>query len=480
MACLLSVGTTRRLAELMGAATPARTSRSALLIAAYEYQDPKLARLRAPPHDVEALGRVLADPRIGGYEVRTLVNEPHWAVLEEIEAFFADRKPDDLLLLYFSCHGVKDVTGRLYFAARSTNLSRLGSTALSSAWINEQLERSRSKRLVVLLDCCYSGAFAKGLAPRSGPSVVIDDSLGGRGRAIIAASDAMEYAWEDDELSLDEGQPSLFTRALVAGLETGDADRDGDGVVSVEELYDYVYDKVRQLTSHQTPTKSSHGEQGDLILARNPRPRVPTPQFQQEPLPLELDSALHDRRVWIRRAAISELALLLSGNHPGLAPSAERALRDLASHDDDPDVKSAAEAALAIPIHQGRASLPDSEKAPSKPAELAETVVEREPLTASDATPASHGGATSSAGDGLLTTVSRFLMHRTRRYSTASMLLGMLALVPLLAFMAGPLAILLARAAKRRDEVWARGAVAVAILATIGGFAISVIWLSAP
>lgn len=329
----------------MGAGEHVSGRRSALLVAAYDYDDPKLARLRAPPHDVEALHRVLADPTIGGYDVRVLVNESHGMVLEEIEDFFADRKPDDLLLLYFSCHGVKDLTGRLYFATSSTKLSRLGSTGLSSAWINEQLDRSRSRRVVVLLDCCYSGAFAKGLAPRSGPSVAVSESLGGRGRAVIAASDAMEYAWEDDVLTLEDGQSSLFTRAVVTGLETGDADRDADGEVAVDELYDYVYERVREATPHQTPTKSSYGEQGDLIIARNPNP--PAPPVEPEPLPLELDSALHDRRTWIRRAAITELQALRLGDRPGLAISAERALQHMADNDEEPDVQVAAAAALA-------------------------------------------------------------------------------------------------------------------------------------
>jgi hypothetical protein len=319
--------------------------RAALLVAAHEYVDPKLARLRAPPHDVEALQRVLADPAIGGYDVRTLINEPHGHVLEEIEAFFADRGPDDLLLLYFSCHGVKDLTGRLYFAAATTKLSLLAATGLSSSWINEQLDRSRSRRVVVLLDCCYSGAFAKGLAPRSGPTIAATESLGGRGRAVIAASDAMEYAWEGDDLALDAGQPSVFTRALVTGLETGEADRDGDGAVAVEELYDHVFDQVRRATPHQTPTKSSYGEQGDLLVARNPNP--PPPPIAPEPLPAELASAPYDRRAWHRRAAVTELRVLLEGERPGVTISAARALQQLADHDEDAAVKEAAAAALA-------------------------------------------------------------------------------------------------------------------------------------
>ena len=40
-----------------------------------------------------------------------------------VEEFFADREPDDLLLVHFSCHGVKDEDGELYFATPNTELA---------------------------------------------------------------------------------------------------------------------------------------------------------------------------------------------------------------------------------------------------------------------------------------------------------------------------------------------------------------------
>ena len=41
------------------------------------------------------------------------------------------------------------------------------------------------------------------------------------------------------------------------GLTTGDADRDNDGHIALGELYDYVYDRVRERSPHQTPCKPS-------------------------------------------------------------------------------------------------------------------------------------------------------------------------------------------------------------------------------
>src|SRR6266571_5386329 len=224
-------------------------ARSALIVASYEYGDPGLRRLHAPASDARALAAVLQDPGIGGFEVRTLLNEPAHVVNLAVEEFFADRRPDDLLLVHFSCHGVKDEDGELYFAASNTLLRRLGATAVAADFVNRRMSRSRSRRVVLLLDCCYAGAFERGMTARAGTGVGIEERFGGRGRAVITASSAMEYAFEGDQLAdTQELMPSVFTSALVQGLETGEADRDQDGMVALDELYDYVYDKVQAAT----------------------------------------------------------------------------------------------------------------------------------------------------------------------------------------------------------------------------------------
>ena len=100
----------------------------ALIVAADRYDDSRLANLRAPAQDARQLAEVLADPAVGGYRVTTLLNQPGHVVSEEIEGFFAEGRLDDLLLLYMSCHGFKDVAGHLYFCLSTTKLDRLAAT----------------------------------------------------------------------------------------------------------------------------------------------------------------------------------------------------------------------------------------------------------------------------------------------------------------------------------------------------------------
>jgi uncharacterized caspase-like protein len=225
---------------------------AALIIACSEYEDGDLRQLRAPATDAERLAEVLEEPAIGGFEVTTQLNQPSQVLNLAIEDFFADRGRDDLLLLYVSSHGVEDDDGRLYFAATNTRLRRLGATAVAAAFVNEQMTKSRSRRIVLLLDCYYIGAFPQGALAHGGKRMEIKERFDGRGRAVLTASSAIEYSFEGDTLS-GVGQPSVFTSALVEGLKTGAADLDMDGMISVDELYEYVFDRVRDKTPNQTP-----------------------------------------------------------------------------------------------------------------------------------------------------------------------------------------------------------------------------------
>ena len=142
-------------------------SRYALIIAISEYTDSDFQKLISPGKDAEALASILENPEIGGFnEVKVIKNQPAYKVNEEIQAFFSDRRRNDLLLLYFSCHGIKDEDGHLYYAAINTRRKLLAATAISANFVNDVMSRSPSSQQVLLLDCVYSGAFSKGIIPR--------------------------------------------------------------------------------------------------------------------------------------------------------------------------------------------------------------------------------------------------------------------------------------------------------------------------
>ena len=351
--------------------------RHALIVATDTYSDPKLRRLRAPARDAEALADVLRDPEIGDFEVSLATNENDAALRRRIAAFFSDRARDSLLLLHFSCHGLKDDSGQLYFAAADTEVEHLDATAIPAEFVSRQMARSRSNNVLMLLDCCYSGAIARGLRFRAGDSVDVNDQLGGSGRAIITASNAMEYAFEGDELT-GEGLPSVFTSAVVKALVTGEADRDQDSWISVRELYDFVRDEVREITPNQRPNMISHLE-GELYVARS-RWVVPSE------LPRELIDGIDSAAAAIREGAVNGLAELLHGRDRGLADAARRRLESVVANDDSRRVSAAAAAALAPPA----AAAPQAEPAPEpqpEPAPKPPLAAETEPPPAAERPP---------------------------------------------------------------------------------------------
>lgn len=313
--------------------------RFALIVAADQYNDGKLRQLRAPAHDAAELRTVLSDSNIGSFTVKSILNESAQQVQEEVEQFFKQREPEDLLLLYFACHGVKDQRGRLYLAMPDTKLELIASTGVAAHFINEQMEASRSRRIVLILDCCYSGAYARGFAPRSDTRVGVCESFEGHGRVVLTASDALEYAFEDDELRTEMQHSSIYTGAMVRGLRTGDADLDRDGRVSVDDLYSFTYREVRARTPNQTPSKVDM-VRGSIYLAANPRIEASSISSSVDPF----RAVTSDRR-WQREEAALELRKLTEDADAVVAQAAQAALQRLTA-DRERLVRASARAAL--------------------------------------------------------------------------------------------------------------------------------------
>jgi hypothetical protein len=294
----------------------------ALIIGNTEYIDLGLKDLTAPQKEVEEFARVLRDPEICGFDsVNVLINQNSHRVFETIEEFFDDKKPQDLLVLYYSGLGVKDETGSLYLAFTNTVRSRLRSTAIKSDFIHETMEGSRSKRQVVILDSCNSGTVPQGTKAEVGGAMGLTAAFQGYGRFVLTASDLTQFAWQGNQV-MGETQNSMLTHFLVKGLE-GEADNDRDGNISVDELYDYAYEQICKITPDQTPTKSAVKQIGEIILRQNVRTEKITP------LPDDLLNEIEDLRPYVREAAVEKLRKILAGNNPGLARSAVEALEKM-------------------------------------------------------------------------------------------------------------------------------------------------------
>src|SRR5215216_3158904 len=299
----------------------------ALIIGNNKYNDPKLAQLKTPAADSQALAKILDDQKIGSFDQFTpLINQTETRVRRAISEFLTDKKPDDLVMLYFSGHGILDDRGRLYLALKDTQVNLLKATSLPSSFLTDEMDSCRSKRQILILDCCHSGAFARGVKGEQKAVTEATFEGSGFGRVVLTASDSTQYALEGDQV-LKQTEFSLFTHFLLDGLRTGQADINNDGQISLDEWYDYTYGRVISETPRQVPHKWSYNQQGDLVIARNP-----FLQKKVAELPYELVQALESSFVGIRESAVNELGKYLQSRDPdmvGLAVSAlERMQQD--------------------------------------------------------------------------------------------------------------------------------------------------------
>jgi hypothetical protein len=254
----------------------------ALLIGVSEYE-PGLNPLPAAVKDLDAMQEVLIHPDIGGFAATdvTLLKNPDRQVMEEaIYTLFAGRQRDDLLLLFFSGHGIKDDNGTLYLATRATRKAAQGEliipTAVSANFVHDRMDCSRSKRQIIILDSCFSGAFAEGMSAKDDGTVDIRKQLGGEGRAVLTSSSSTQYSFEQEGEEL-----SLYSRFLIEGIKTGEADLDGDEVVSIDELHEYASRKVREVKPELSPEIYAIREGFKIRLTKVP-PGDPLKKYRKE------------------------------------------------------------------------------------------------------------------------------------------------------------------------------------------------------
>lgn len=255
---------------------PKRRNVWAVIIGINDY--PRLPKLKYAVNDAQAFYRLMVeDNRVPAENVTLLLNEQ--ASLVNLRSTLGTRlkssaRDNDIMVIFFAGHGAteRDASSpdgdglEKYLLPFDTDPADLYTTAMPMVEVARILNRIRSYRLVFIADSCYSGASGGRTISVGDLRATISDGFldrvaGGRGKVIITASSANEVSVEKDEL-----QHGVFTYYLIDGLK-GEADTDRDGMVTVDEAYRYVSDKVPQATGQEQHPVRKGSVEGHLVLS---------------------------------------------------------------------------------------------------------------------------------------------------------------------------------------------------------------------
>ncbi len=218
----------------------------AILIGIEKYQ--RANPLRFTDNDVARLSETLCIR--GGYPQECVLEMTDRAVdtsrqplkaslLAALPQWLQKPEADDTVFVYFSGHGFRDATGKMYLAPMDCDPAHPAETGIPVAWFREQVAACRANVKLLVLDACHAGS-EKGESDHGVTGKELGQPFADLEKVVTLASstaDQKSQIWE-------EKQQSLFSFWLNQGLK-GHADKDGDGNVDIDELYEYVNRCVR-------------------------------------------------------------------------------------------------------------------------------------------------------------------------------------------------------------------------------------------
>jgi helicase len=224
-----------------------------LFIGIDRYASAEINWLSCASRDATALHALFSDT-LGGQTTLLTDGQATVASIREQCEQLAASDVDDVVVIAFSGHGTE--THEL--VAHDTDPYDLTGTTIPLTMLGEWCARIPARRLLIVLDCCFSGGMgAKALqvegAPRDIQSVDAKlNQISGQGRVILTASGPTEKAWESPRLG-----HGFLTLHLLEALRGPEEIRQGDQV-GVLRLLDYVarrvVDAARQIRREQHPS----------------------------------------------------------------------------------------------------------------------------------------------------------------------------------------------------------------------------------
>ena len=182
---------------------------------------------------------------------------------------------EDTVIIFYAGHGAVETDPanpdgdgfEKYLLPYDADLNDLFASSISMDEVTKIFQRISAERLIFIADTCYSGASGGRTLVTSRTRANLSDKFyerisKGKGRIIISSSSANEISKEDDTL-----QHGIFSYHMLEGLK-GRADQDGDGIITVSELFSYISRTVPEASAQdQHPVKKGETE-GELVIGK--------------------------------------------------------------------------------------------------------------------------------------------------------------------------------------------------------------------
>ncbi|MFC6018405.1 AAA domain-containing protein [Plantactinospora solaniradicis] len=198
--------------------------------------------------------------------IDAFIDLPATQLRQVVEDFYGTRRTDDLALFYYSGHGMlHDDRQSLFLAATDTVAGNLHATAFDvDGMLRHLLNHTKARQKVVLLDCCFSGAFTARHRFTGGVRQEPRRSRRERGTFMLTSSDHMKAS-----KAQGPDRPSVFTEALLDGLRGAAQPTADDGWITTNDLSRYVLTEMAR-RQHNTPVESSEGVTEPIRLVAGP------------------------------------------------------------------------------------------------------------------------------------------------------------------------------------------------------------------
>jgi hypothetical protein len=240
----------------------------ALIVGVANYKNlPAKSQLEFSERDADAIYSILISPEGGNFRAEnvhrltgaqaTLAN-----MKRELETWLPSMaKPEDRVVIYFAGHGFIS-GGRGYLAPYDLDPNNISGTGYSMETLGQVAgSKIKAKWKVLLTDACHSGVITPDADAQALNQGLLDLS---RSMFSLTASRDRERSFESKDWGAGHG---IFTYYVVKGLE-GEADESGDGIVTADELSNYVRRNVREATKgQQNPTSDRGSFDPNMLLA---------------------------------------------------------------------------------------------------------------------------------------------------------------------------------------------------------------------